>query len=86
MNPFFRILRVVGGISCLSLLRHVHINLQGIMLYIALFFTCLLRKQLFNIYQFYILIHRYRHIKYLIKSGAMDYRNSPLDKYITPSD
>lgn len=78
MNPLIRILRVVGGISCLSLLGHDHINLQGIMLYIALFFTLL-----FNIYQFYILIHRYKHIKYLIKSGAMDYRNSPLDKYIT---
>jgi len=78
MNPLIRILRVVGGISCLSLLGHDHINLQGFMLYIALLFTLL-----FNIYHIYILIYRYKHIKFLIKSGAMDYKNSPLDKYIT---
>jgi hypothetical protein len=65
MNPLIRILRVIGGISCLSLLGHDHINLQGLMLYVALFFTLL-----FNIYQVYILIHRYKHIKYLLKSGG----------------
>jgi hypothetical protein len=77
-NPLIRILRVIGGISCLSLLGHDHIKLQGLMLYVALFFTLL-----FYIYHVYILIHRYKHIKYLLKTGAMDYRNSPLDKYIT---
>lgn len=77
-KPIIRIIRVLGGISCLSILGHDYTGIHGLMLYIALFFTFI-----FNIYHIYISIHRFKHIKYLLKSGAMDYRNSPLDKYIT---
>ena len=76
-KPLIRILRVVGGISFISILNPTY-KLHGIFLYIAFLFSLI-----FFIYHIYISIHRYRHIKYLIKSGAMDYRNSPLDKYIS---
>jgi hypothetical protein len=35
----------------------------------------------FFIYHLYISYYRFKHIKYLFKSGALDVRNSPLDKY-----
>src|ERR1700753_4034791 len=74
-KPFIRIIIIIGGISCLSLLGQAHIKLEGIFLKFAIFFTLI-----FYIYHIYILLNRYRHIKYLIKSGSLDYRNSPLNK------
>jgi|SRR6267378_1303430 hypothetical protein len=73
-KPLIRILRVVGGISCLSILGHDHINLHGLMLYIALFFNLI-----FFIYHIYISIHRQRHICKILKSGELDIRESDLD-------
>jgi len=74
MNPLIRILRIVGGISCLSLLGHDHINLQGVMLYVALFFNLI-----FLIYHIYISIHRHKHMCKLLKSNELDVRESDLD-------
>lgn len=75
-NPIIRILRVVGGLSCLSLLGRGIFNLQGLLLYISIFFTIV-----FLIYHLYLLKHRYRHIKKMLKSEELDVRNSPLDRY-----
>jgi len=75
MNPLIRILRVVGGISIISILNPMY-KLHGIFLYISFLFSLI-----FFIYHIYISIHRYKHVKYLFKSGKLDVRNSPLDKY-----
>lgn len=69
-NPIIRILRVVGVLSCLSLLGRGIFNLQGLLLYISIFFTIV-----FLIYHLYLLKHRYRHIKKLLKSEELDVRN-----------
>lgn len=38
-KPIIRIIRVIGGISCLSLLGKNLISLTGFYIYIAIFFT-----------------------------------------------
>ena len=35
-KPIIRILRVLGGLSCLSLISHSYIHLQGIYLYFSI--------------------------------------------------
>jgi hypothetical protein len=75
-KPIIRIIRVLGGISCLSIFGRGFFELHGIFLIIPLFFTFIS-----FIYHIYISIHRFRHIKYLFKSGKLEVRNSPLDKF-----
>lgn len=77
-KPIIRIIRVIGGISCLSLLGKNLISLTGFYIYIAIFFTLI-----FWIYHLYIAIIRVKHIKFLIKSNELDIRNSPFDRLAT---
>lgn len=77
-KPLIRLLRVIGGISMLLLLGagRGYFELHGFLLY-GLFLTGLL----FSIYHLYISYHRFKHIKFMIKSGKLDIRNSPLDRF-----
>jgi hypothetical protein len=70
-KPLIRLLRVIGGISMLLLLGggRGYFEIHGFLLY-GLFITSLI----FCIYHFYISYHRFKHIKFLFKSGALDIR------------
>ena len=70
-NPLIRILRVLGGVSLLSLLSRnfFTFNLNGIYLYISFFFT-----SLFLLYNIYIAIQRYKHMKKILKSKEVEIR------------
>ncbi len=72
-NPLIRILRVVGGMSFISMLNPIY-KLHGIFLYIAFLISII-----FFIYHIYISIHRHRHICKILKSGELDIRESDLD-------
>ena len=75
-KPLIRVLRVLGGLSLLSLLGRSFLNLSGFFLYLALFFTTV-----FLLYHIYILNYRLKHINKIFKSKDLDVKNSPLDKY-----
>ena len=73
-RPEIRILRVLGGISLLSLLGRSYFELSGLALYISIFFVIN-----FLIFYIYISFHRYKNIKKILKSEELDIKNSPLD-------
>lgn len=73
-RPVIRILRVIGGFSCLSLLGRSFIKIEGVLLFVAIFFTFL-----FLIYHLYLLKNRYDNIKKVLNSDELDVRNSPFD-------
>jgi hypothetical protein len=75
-KPIIRILRVIGGISLLSLLGRSYFELGGVLLYLSYFFSLI-----FLIYHIYISIHKYKYIKSVLKNKELDIKNSPLDKY-----
>lgn len=66
-KPLIRILRVLGGISWLTLLGRGYFELNNLVLYLSLFFAIN-----FFIYHIYISIHRYKHIKKLITSEELE--------------
>lgn len=77
-KPIIRILRVIGGLSCLSLLGHNYINApqQGLYLYFAVIFTII-----FIIYHMYLNWFRWKHMRKVLKSKDLEIRNSPLNIY-----
>jgi len=77
-KPIIRFIRVIGGLSLISLLSNNYYELDRILLYLSYFFSII-----FLIYHIYISIHRYKHIKSILKNDELDIRNSPLDKYAT---
>jgi hypothetical protein len=80
-KPLIRIFRVIGGLSFLTILGRDYTSFKLTPIFLGLFILLYLFAVLFFIYHIYISYHRFKHIKYLFKSGALDVRNSPLDKY-----
>jgi hypothetical protein len=74
-KPIIRILRILGGLSYLILLSKSYFDAQAFIKFIALFFAFI-----FCLYHLYIYYHRIKHIRYVIKSGQLDIRNSPLQQ------
>ena len=72
---FIRIMRVLGGISFLTILSKSYLNYPIFVLFIAMFFALIL-----TCYHTYLTYHRIKHIKYLLKSDKLEVRNSPLDR------
>jgi hypothetical protein len=69
--PLTRILRVIGGVTFITMMsfRHLQITIEALI--ILAFFSLI-----FTIYHFYLSYHRFKHIRFLFKSGAYDIRNS----------
>jgi hypothetical protein len=80
-KPLIRIFRVIGGLSFLTILGRGYTSFKLSPLLFGLFILLYFFAILFFIYHIYISYHRFKHIKYLFKSGALDVRNSPLNKY-----
>jgi hypothetical protein len=74
-KPLIRIMRFLGGVSFLTILSKSHLNSHISILFIAMFFATI-----FTIYHFYLSYHRFKHIRYLLKSDKLEVRNSPLDR------
>lgn len=70
MKPIIRILRVIGGISLLTILGRTYFTFTGYFFYFAYFFTFM-----FMVYQIYISYHRIKHIYKLINSEEVEIRN-----------
>ena len=80
---YIRILRLIGGISILYLLSCGYSYSYRVallspatniyLLLLALFFSII-----FWLYHIYITYYRWKHIIYLIKSGELDIKNSPI--------
>jgi len=79
-KPLIRIFRVIGGLSFLTILGRGYTSFKLSPLLLGLFILLYFFAVLFFIFHIYISYHRFKHIKYLLKSGALDVRNSPLDK------
>jgi hypothetical protein len=75
MHPAIRIFRVIGGVSYLTMISKTHLQYPIYIFYIVIFISIL-----FTIYHFYLNYHRIKHIRHLLKSGALEVRNSPLDR------
>jgi hypothetical protein len=75
-KPLIRIIRILGGLSYISLLGNSYFELKGILLYLSFLFAIL-----FLIYHIYVSIHKYKYIKSILKTNKLDIKNSPLDKY-----
>jgi len=82
-KPLIRIFRVVGGLSYLFILGRDYISFLSTFYSLVLFCLSFFFAILFFIYHIYISYHRIKYTRYLLKSGALDVRNSPLDKYLT---
>jgi hypothetical protein len=80
-KPLIRIFRVIGGLSFLFILGHSYLPFESPFILLVFFILSYFFAVLFFIYHIYISYHRFKHIKYLFKSGELDVRNSPLDKY-----
>lgn len=76
--PLIRILRFLGGISILFILSKVYLKFHIYSLYIAIFFVTL-----FAVYHFVITYYRIKHMVKLLKSDALEIKNSPLDRLAT---
>jgi hypothetical protein len=72
MHPTIRIFRVIGGVSYLTMLSKPHLQYPNYIFYIVMFISTL-----FTIYHFYLNYHRIKHIRHLLKSGALEVRKSP---------
>jgi|SRR5882757_1809827 len=87
-KPLIRLLRVIGGLSFLTLLGRGYylvdnqskVGIENTYITLGLFYLSFLFATLFFIYHIYITYHRIKHIKLVLKSGELDIRNSPLDK------
>lgn len=79
-KPLIRIIRVLGGISFLTIMSKSYLNYHISILFIAVFFTFI-----FTIYHFYFSYNRFKHIRYILKSDKLEVRNSPLDRLATLS-
>ena len=79
-HPLIRMFRVIGGVSFLTMISNSHLHLNTYILYLVFFISIF-----FTIYQFYILIHRIRHMIRVLKSDQLEVRNSPIDRlaYLT---
>lgn len=83
-DPLIIIFRVIGGLSMLFLLlNRVDIFPTFLKWYIIL--ICFSFSCLFTIYQYYLAFHRIKHLRFLMKSGAYEIRNSPGNRIITMS-
>ena len=78
--PVIRILRVLGGISMLTILSKSYLHYPTYVLYICMFFGVI-----FTIYHFIISYYRIKNIIAIIKSDKLEIRNSPLDRLATLS-
>ena len=76
--PIVRILRFIGGVSFIFILSKTYTNFPIYYLYLAL---CL--AFIFTIYQFVLTFYRIKFIIRQLKSGELDVRNSPLDRFST---
>jgi len=78
-KPLIRIFRVIGGLSFLFILGHSYISFEFLGPFLAKvpFYLAYFIAILFFIYHVYISYHRIKHVKFLLKSGALDVRNSP---------
>jgi len=74
-KPLIRIMRFISGVSFLTILNKSYLNYHISILFIAMFFAVI-----FTIYHFYLAYHRFKHIIFLLKSGAYEVRNYPLDR------
>jgi hypothetical protein len=74
-KPLIRIMRFLGGVSFLTILSKSHLNYHISILFIAMFFATI-----FTIYHFYLSYHRFKHIRYLLKSDKLEVKKSPLDR------
>jgi len=71
-KPLIRIMSFLGGVSFLTILSKSYLNYHISILLIAMFFATI-----FTCYHFYLSYHRFKHIKYLLKSNKLEVRNSP---------
>ena len=71
MHPLIRIFRFCGGVSVILILGHTPLKLPMFVLIIALFIAWM-----FGIYNIIMLYYRMKQIRFLIKSGQMDIKNS----------
>jgi hypothetical protein len=74
-KPLIRILRFIGGVSFITMMSKSYLHYPLWVLAILTFFTLI-----FTIYHFYLAYHRFKHMRYLFKSGAYEVRNSPIDR------
>lgn len=74
-QPLTRILRVIGGVSFITMMSNSHLHFPIGVLIILAFFSLI-----FTIYHIYLTYHRIKHIRYLFKTGAYEVRNSPVDR------
>lgn len=74
-HPLVRILRVLGGLSVIVILGHAPFKTPMFIMLIAM---CIVF--FFGAYCIYMQYHRIKHIKFLIKSGQLDVKNSPMDR------
>jgi len=68
-------MRFVGGVSYITILSNSYLNYPFYVLFILTFFTLI-----FTIYHFYLGYLRFKHMRYLLKSGAYEVINSHLDR------
>ena len=76
--PLIRILRFLGGISLIFILSKTYSNFSIYYLYVAIVFVFF-----FTVYHFVISYFRIKHIIKLLKSDALEVKNSPLDRIAT---
>jgi hypothetical protein len=74
-KPLIRIIRVLGGISFITMISNSHLHLPVYILYVAMFFALI-----FSFYQIFILYHRTIQLIKVLKSDKLEVRNSPLDR------
>jgi hypothetical protein len=82
-KPLIRLLRVIGGLSFLTLLGRGYylvvsqskVGIENTYITLGLFYLSFLFATLFFIYHIYITYHRIKHIKLVLKSGELDIRN-----------
>lgn len=80
MHPLVRIFRFIGGLSILLVITHRLDFLTGNYYFFALV-VCLFFIFIFLLYHIYLTYHRFIHIYKSIKSGKLDIRNSPFDRF-----
>lgn len=79
-NVFIRIFRVVSGICALLIITHKLESLGDGLLYLFSLYICIIINIIYSIYMIFINYHRIKHIYKVLKSDALDIRNSPLDR------
>jgi len=69
-KPLTRIMRFLGGVSFIAMMSKSYLNYPFYIYIILTLFTLI-----FTIYHFYLAYHRFKHMRYLFKSGAYEVRN-----------